>query len=427
MGDDGYDDVPIVSTGVCMKLDPQKHKWLNAKTANRIFDALPEGSARYVGGCVRNALLDAPVADFDIATTELPEDVATALKANKIAVHETGISHGTLTAVADKVVFEITTLRRDVTTDGRRATVAFSKDWTEDAHRRDFTVNALYADRSGKIYDPTGQGVEDIKANRIRFVNDPNQRIEEDYLRILRFFRFYAWYGAGKAMDKPGLDACRELKGGLKQLSVERVWSELKKLLMAPSPHRTVNVMLINGILEKLLPEASNSEGLQLLVDVENRLDLSPDPYLRLMSMAARDEFAMAGLCRRLKMSNVEKTRLMGWAGDRAGLALGLVEKDLKIEIFKAGRQVAMDRSILRAAGADDPIIQNQWLNVYKTARDWDWPEFPLSGKDLISAGIPGGASMGKALTALEALWIRSGFTADKERLLAALALIHRG
>jgi poly(A) polymerase len=142
--------------------------------------------------------------------------------------------------------------------------------------------------------------------------------------------------------------------------------------------------------------------------------------------MAARDEFAMAGLCRRLKMSNVEKTRLMSWAGDRAALAPGLAGKELKIEIFKAGRQTTMDRSILRAAGADDPIIRNQWLSIYETARDWDWPEFPLSGKDLISAGIPGGASMGKALTALEALWIRSGFSADKQRLLAALALIHR-
>ena len=409
-----------------MKLDPQKHEWLNAKPANRIFDALPDGSARYVGGCVRNALLDAPVADFDIATTELPEEVAAALKAKKIAVHETGISHGTLTAVADHVVFEITTLRRDVTTDGRRATVAFSKDWNEDAYRRDFTVNALYADRSGKIYDPTGQGVDDIKARRIRFVDDPAKRIKEDYLRILRFFRFYAWYGEGKAMDKPGLDACRDLKDGLKQLSVERIWSELKKLLLAPWPHRTVNVMLINGILEKLLPEASNSEGLQLLIDVEKALDLSPDPYLRLMAMAARDEFAMAGLCRRLKVSNAEKARLMGWAGDRAALAPGLAEKDLKIEIFKAGRQVTMDRAVLRAAGADDPIIRTEWIKIYNIARDWDWPVFPLRGKDLIAAGIPDGASMGKALTALEALWLRSGFTADKNRLMAALALIHR-
>ena len=228
-------------------------------------------------------------------------------------------------------------------------------------------------------------------------------------------------------MDKPALDACRELKDGLKQLSVERIWSELKKLLLAPSPHRTVNTMLTNGILEKLLPEASNSEGLQLLVDVETQQDLAPDAYLRLMSMAARDEFAMAGLCRRMKMANVEKTRLMGWAGDRAGLALGLSEKDLKIEIYKSGRQVAMDRAILRAAGADDPIIRNQWLEIYKIARDWEWPVFPLGGKDLIAAGIPGGASMGKALAALEALWIRSGFSANKQGLLAALALIHRG
>ena len=214
-----------------MKLDPNTHTWLNSKPAMRVFDALPADSARYVGGCVRNALLNEPVADYDIATSETPEKVSEALKKVGISVHETGIAHGTLTAVADDVVFEITTLRRDVSTDGRRATVEFSTDWNADARRRDFTMNALYADPTGKIYDPTGEGVDDLNSRKIRFVDDAGTRIEEDYLRILRFFRFHAWYGQNGAMDKEALDACRELKSGLKSLSAERIWAEIKKLL----------------------------------------------------------------------------------------------------------------------------------------------------------------------------------------------------
>ncbi len=409
-----------------MKLSPNTHKWLATKPAQRVFAALGEDNTRFVGGCVRNALLGEPVADFDIATILEPKQVIAALKAANIAVHETGMAHGTVTAVADHVVFEITTLRCDVSTDGRRATVEFTKDWSEDAQRRDFTMNALYCSLDGQIYDPTGQGLADIKIKHIRFVGTPKARIEEDYLRILRYFRFHARYADNAVMDKDALSACRDLKAGLKQLSAERVWSELKKLLSAPNPYRTVNVMLINGVLETLLPEASNSEGLQLLCELEAEMDLSPDPYLRLMSLAARDEFATAGLTRRLKMSNKEKSRLLKWAGDRAALAPGLNDKDLKIEIYKAGRETAMDRAILRAAGASDPILRNGWLNIYKTAQDWDWPKFPLAGKDLIAAGVSSGPKVGKALTALEALWIRSGFKAGKQALLAALAMIGR-
>ena len=409
-----------------MKLDVKKHKWLNGKATVRVFAALPKGEARFVGGCVRNAVLGAPVADYDIATTLEPKAVAKVLKAAKIAVHETGIDHGTLTAVADKTVFEITTLRRDVSTDGRRATVEFTKDWAQDAQRRDFTMNALYCDLDGTIYDPTGQGLDDAKARRLRFVGTARARIEEDYLRILRYFRFHAWYAQNEPMDKEALTACRELKAGLKGLSSERVWSETKKLLCAPAPFRTLNTMLINGILETLMPEASNSEGLQLLCDLEADMKLAPDPYLRLMAMAARDEFAMAGLCRRLKMSNKEKSRLMKWAGDQTALKPGLADKDLKITIYKAGRQTAIDRAVLRAAGAGDPIIRNEWLNIYKTAQDWEWPEFPITGKDLIAAGLPPGPKVGKAMMALEALWVRSGFNANKQALLAALAMINR-
>ena len=414
-----------------MKLES---KWLTSPETKRLFATLPKNSARFVGGCVRNALLGAPVADYDIATTLEPRQVAKRLKSANIAVHETGIAHGTLTAVVDGTVFEITTLRRDVSTDGRRATVEFTEDWAEDARRRDFTMNALYAGLDGEVYDPTGQGLDDIKVRKIRFVGNGQTRIKEDYLRILRFFRFNAWYGQDKAMDADGLTACRELKAGLKTLSAERVWSEIKKLLSAPAPFRTVNVMSVNGILETLLPEASNAEGLQLICALEENKSLSPDPYLRLMAMSARDELTMARLCKRLKMSNKEKARLMYWAGDQTDLRPGLSDfgvsdsgmsgKDTQIAIYTAGKQVAMDRAVIRSAGASDPIEAAAWWALYMTARDWEWPEFPVTGKDLISLGIPHGEKLGKALTALKALWIRSGFTVQKPQLLTTAKML---
>lgn len=414
-----------------MKLDPKKHKWLASKETKKLFAALPENSARFVGGCVRNAVLGEPVADYDIATTVEPHEVAKRLKAADIAVHETGIAYGTLTVVVDDTVYEITTLRRDVSTDGRQATVKFTTDWAEDARRRDFTINALYANLDGTIYDPTGQGLDDINVRKIRFVGTAQTRIEEDYLRILRFFRFNAWYGESGAMDAHGLTACRELKEGLKTLSSERVWAELKKLLSAPTPFRTVNVMSINGILETLLPEASNSEGLQLICALEDKRSLAPDPHLRLMAMSARDELAVARLCKRLKMSNKEKARLNHWAGDQTVLQPGLADKDTKIAIYNAGKQVAMDRAVIRSAGAirlkgGDIIDAAAWWALYKAARDWPWPEFPVTGKDLISIGIPHGEKLGKALTALKALWLRSGFSVEKQQLLVAAKMLFK-
>ena len=407
-----------------MKLDASKNPWLCAEPTRKLFAALPDGSARFVGGCVRNALLGEPVADLDIATKLAPADVSKRLKTAGFAVHETGIAHGTLTVVCVGSVFEITSLRKDVSTDGRRATVAFTGDWSEDARRRDFTINALYADLDGQVYDPTGQGLEDIKQRKIRFVGKAETRIEEDYLRILRFFRFNAWYTHDKAMDKDGLKACRDLQAGLKTLSAERVWSEIKKLLSAPHPFRTVNVMLVSGILETLLPEASNAEGLQLLCALETKKNLAPDPYLRLMAMSGRDELAMARLCRRLKMSNKEKARLMHWAGDQTSLTPDMLEKETEIALYTAGRQVALDRAVLRAAG--DAKQSAEWWLLYVAAKDWQKPEFPITAKDLIALGIAHGPALGKAMRALEALWIKSGFKVKKPQLLVAAKMLFR-
>lgn len=413
-----------------MKLDASKQTWLNAPNVSRIFAALPEGSTRFVGGCVRNAILGEPMSDFDLATQLEPEAVLAALKEAGIKTVPTGIEHGTVTAVIDGVPYEITSLRKDVETDGRRAVVAFTKDWAEDAQRRDLTMNALYADPDGAVHDPCGQGLEDIQARRFRFVGSADRRVREDYLRILRYFRFLAFYAPtkkdGSKIDAEALKACRENRAGLKTLSAERVWSELKKTLSAPNPVRAVRIMLTNEILDKVLPEASNVEGLSLMIDLEMERKRDVDPLLRLMAMSARDELAMAGLAKRLKLSNSEKSRLLAWAGNSVFLAPDMDERARKIAVYEGGKQAVFDRAMIRAAGADDPVIAGRWVVLAEFARDWDIPVFPLKGRDLKAAGVEEGPHMGKVLEALKALWVKSGFEADKARLLMALTLINR-
>ena len=401
-------------------LNPSEHKWLSDKYVRTLFKAFPKDSLRFVGGCVRNALLGEAIGDIDLATQLTPNEMIAALEAANIRYVKTGIAHGTITAIIDGTPFEVTTLRRDVETDGRRAVVAFTTDWAEDAQRRDLTINALYADDTGEVFDPTGEGINDIKAGRLRFVGDAGERIREDYLRLLRFFRFAAWYGADKALDKEALSAARELKSGIKSLSAERVWSEIKKLLLAPNPSRIIRIMAQQGILDVILPEASNSEGLALYIELEKSEGFLIDPLMRLMSMAARDPLSIARLCKRLKLSNKESARLRCWAEDDTVLTPSIEPKELRAAIYKSGMQTISDRIKVRAAGELDPILRGAWIVLLEIANDWDEPEFPISGKDLMALNIPSGPQMGRVMKALEALWIRSDFKVGKEGLLAA-------
>jgi len=407
-----------------MSKPSQNQLFLTDPGARAILAALPDGSTRFVGGCIRNALWELPVSDIDMATKLPPEGVQNALKAAKIKTVPTGIAHGTLTAVVGGKPYEITTLRRDVETDGRRAVIAYTQDWAEDAQRRDFTVNALYADQSGEIFDPTGEGLSDIEARRFRFVGDADARVREDYLRILRLFRFVAWYGHDAKITKEALTACRENRRGLKSLSAERVWIELKKLLSARDPVRAVRIMLQQEILDTLLPEASNVDGLSRLVALESREGLSPDPLLRLMAMMGREPLPATLLAKRLKFSNKESARLKDWASDSEALAHDMTERARMQAIYRAGKQPILDRARLRAAGADDPLESSRWMVLADLALGWTPPTFPLRGADLIKAGVPKGPQLGKALTALEALWVRSGFSTEKPQLLAALKLL---
>ena len=278
--------------------------WMIA--ARRVMDALEAaqpGCARYVGGCVRNALLGVPVSDIDIATQLVPDEVTQVMRVAGIAVHPTGIEHGTLTVVADHQPFEVTTLRRDVETDGRRAVVAFTRDWEEDAQRRDFRINALYADRDGAIFDPTGGGLDDLAARRIVFVGDPETRLREDYLRILRFFRFYAWYGR-EAPDADGLAACAKLRAGLDGISVERIWMETKKLCAAVQPIPALEAMQASGVMAQLFPQARGLDLTRKLVALEQAEGWAPDPMLRFLSLFWKEAAAIRAVANRLKLSN---------------------------------------------------------------------------------------------------------------------------
>lgn len=389
-----------------------------------LFQAMPDGALRFVGGCVRNALWNELVSDIDLACKLEPKAVIEALDAAGIRNIPTGIDHGTVTAVIDGTPYEITSLRRDVETDGRRATVAYTSDWAEDAQRRDLTINALYADLNGTVYDPTGLGLEEIKIRKFRFVGDAGERVQEDYLRILRFFRFLAQYGGQEKVDAASLKACREHQAGLKKLSAERVWMELKKLLSAQNPVRACHIMLTNGVLETILPEANNVDGLEAMVRLEEREGIKADPLMRLMAMSAREPLQMALLAKRLKMSKVETNRLRGWADDGAQLATDMPERDRLAAIYRSGKQVILDRARLRAAGESDPIQSSRWMVLADLAMGWQAPTFPVTGKDLAKAGVPKGPGMGKALKALEALWVRSGFSTEKPQLLAALKLM---
>ena len=404
-------------TSISLKDQP----WMKREAILQLFGAFPKDSLRFVGGCIRDSLWSVEVGDIDLACQLKPDDVVSALKAAGIRYVPTGIDHGTVTAVIKGEPYEITSLRKDVETDGRRATIAYTEDWAVDAQRRDLTVNALYADQSGKVYDPTGQGLDDIEAKKFRFVGDADIRVREDYLRILRFFRFLAHYGGQEKIDAASLRACRENRNGLKSLSVERIWMELKKLLQARDPVRTCRIMLTNEILETLIPEATNVEGLEAITRLEAREAIAPDPLLRIMAMSGREPLQMALLCKRLKMSKSETERLRSWADDDAQLSTDMAERDRLAAIYTSGKQVVIDRARLRAAGEQDAIQSARWMVLADLAMGWQPPKFPVTGKDLTQAGVPTGPKMGKALKALEALWIRSGFSTEKQQLLAAL------
>ena len=401
------------------RLAPQP--WMTSSAARRVIAALEAarpGSARFVGGCVRNALLGEPVADVDIATQLTPDHVEKAMLAAKIAVHPTGIEHGTLTVVADHHPFEVTTLRRDVEGDGRRATVAFTEDWAEDAQRRDFRMNALYASIDGEVFDPTGGGIDDIAQRRIVFVGDPETRLREDYLRILRFFRFFAWYGHGEP-DAAGLAACAKLKTGLAGISAERVWMETKKLLAAPNPLPSLKAMEASGVFATLFPESRGLDLLRKLVAVETTDGLSPDPMVRFLSLFWKDASTIRDVANRLKLSNEESHRLTWAAKDVTVIDTRMNTRAMRRALYAIGPAVFRDRVALE--WAQEPTAAGIWKTLYDASGAYERPVMPVSGNDLLSRGITEGPAIGDTLKRLEAAWIDSDFKLDRDKLLSKL------
>lgn len=377
--------------------------WLTAPQTVAVLDALETvgGEGRFVGGCVRDALVGRPVADIDIATPLKPETVVEAVRAAGLKAIPTGIEHGTVTVVSGGRPFEVTTLRRDVTTDGRRATVAFTDDWAEDAGRRDFRLNALYADRTGAIFDPTGEGLADAVAGRIVFVGEPDRRIREDYLRILRFFRFRAWFGKGEP-DARALEACARLKGGLEQLSAERVSSELLKLLAAPDPRGAVHLMAETGVLEKVLPWTHSGRLFLPMIRI------SADPVLRLSSLLPEDAQIVREAAERLRLSNAQKARLVEALADDEAVEPGMSEAAARAALYRLGRQAFRDRLARAWAAAPGRAEEAGSLNALADA--WTRPQFPISGADLKAAGLAPSPAMGRILAALEAWWVEEDF-----------------
>ena len=380
--------------------------WQHRPGMDRLLAALgaAEGDTRYVGGCVRDALLGLAVSDVDLATRIAPGDVIARLEAARIKAVPTGLAHGTITAVIGGEAIEVTTLRRDVATDGRRATIAYTEDWREDAARRDFTINALSADpASGEIFDYFA-GLADLDARKVRFIGDPLQRIAEDHLRIMRFFRFHARFGAG-APDEAALEACAARANDLMALSRERIADELLKLLALPDPAPTVALMIGRGILRPVLPEIESADRLAALVTAERAAGVAADAARRLAALLPADPKA-AAVAARLRLSKRLAARLVS----AAGTALD----DPHALAYRIGTAQAIDRLLLHGApGAD-----------LKALESWQRPRLPVGGGDLIAMGLSAGPVVAATLRAVEEEWVRAGFPAQKDKV-RAIARAH--
>jgi poly(A) polymerase len=385
-----------------------------------------EDAVRFVGGCVRDWVMGRPIGDIDIATTLRPDAVTAALEGAGLKVVPTGLAHGTVTAVYDGAPFEITTLRRDVETDGRRAVVSFTEDWAEDAARRDFTLNALYLDLAGDIHDPTGAGLVDAHAGRIRFVGDPRQRIMEDGLRILRFFRFLAWFGKGPP-DPEALGACAEGRDGLKRLSAERISRELLKLLGAEDPLPALDLMAEAGVLERVVPAFDGLERIRGLVGVDNEVLFTCDPVLRLAALLPRAPLAAAAAARGLRLANAVVDRIAAAGGEEPRIVSWLSPREIRRALYRLGPSVFKDRVRLAWAADPRPAAATQWRTLLVFAETWTPPTFPLTGAQILKAGVPPGPLVGAVRREVEDWWVDLDFPDDALAMLERLKAVAQG
>lgn len=392
------------------------HEILETAGLRSVFQAISNagGEARIVGGAVRNALLGERVHDIDIATTLTPEKVVEAAGAAGLKTVATGIEHGTVTVISGSSGFEVTTLRHDVETDGRKAMVAFTDDWAADAARRDFTLNALYCSVEGEVFDPVG-GIADLNTRVVRFVGDPHARIQEDYLRILRFFRFVSQYGR-EEVDADGLAACKQLQDGLKRLSRERVGQETCKLLCGRRAGEVAVLMNEAGINRTLFAIDMDDELLASVIALAGSLGLIPD-YTTLLAAAlplSADE-----QCALLRLSNAQ-TRSLNDVQSAMPPSPALRDNERKVVLYQSGAET-WKRAVLLAWARDGKVGDEDWAWLYQLPDDWEIPIFPVTGSDILATGVEPGPQVGETLKALEDWWIAGGFTVSREQLLARL------
>jgi poly(A) polymerase len=400
--------------------------WLERPATRAVLEALATQGfeGRIVGGTVRNTLMGLPAGDIDIATPALPEAVVAACETAGLTTVPTGLEHGTVTVVADHTPIEVTTLRRDVATDGRRATVAFTDDWAEDAQRRDFTMNAIYCDRNGQLYDPVG-GYPDLLARRVRFIGDADQRIAEDYLRILRFFRFHATYANG-VPDADAMGACARGVDGVGRLSAERIRAELVKLLVAPGVVAAAGGMMDIGLLPILLGTAPRPDVLAAVVAAEAHAGTVPDAMLRLSALAISSEDEIGPLASRLRLSNEERRALMA-VDPVTARQLGRIDaRRARQLVYDRGAGASRRAALALAALA--PERRGEAGVLLEAAKTWIPPRLPVKGADLIAAGIAPGPQIGGMLADLTRWWIDNDFPdADTTRSHLATLMTARG
>jgi poly(A) polymerase len=395
--------------------------WFRQNRVKAVFDAIARDGyeARIVGGAVRNALMGLPVGEIDFATTAPPDEIIRLSVAAGLKPVPTGIEHGTVTIVVEGTPFEVTTLRRDVETDGRRAKVSFTRDWAEDAARRDFTINALYADADGRVFDPLG-GIADLRSRRVRFIGSPEQRIREDYLRILRFFRFTANYSAGP-LDAEGLAACIDQRAGLAKLSPERVRAELLRILVTRTPMAALEPMKESGLLISILGGVVRLAHFENLAQLEARLDLPPAPIRRLAALAIMIEEDAARLSARLRLSNAETARLQNIAALEPILSAEGTALSAKEALYRLDRDKYQDRVLVAWATAGGEQSDSAWRTLFSLPDCWKPPVMPVKAADLTARGMKPGPALGKSLREIECAWINSGFALSKEELLENL------
>ncbi|HEY2179159.1 MAG TPA: CCA tRNA nucleotidyltransferase [Caulobacteraceae bacterium] len=407
-----------------------RQPWMIHPATVAVMEALAAAGgpdcARFVGGCVRNALIGAPVGDIDIATVLTPPQVKAALAAAGIASVATGEAHGTITAISDHRPFEITTLRRDVETDGRHAVVAFTDDWSQDAARRDFRLNALYVDAEGRLFDPTGHGLADARGGAVVFVGDPVSRIREDALRILRFFRFYAWYGRGEP-DAAALAACRKLTDLVANLSAERVAHELLALLAADDPRPAVRLMAEAGVLPVAAPGATDLARFERLTAIETDVLFEGDPLLRLAALLPDDPAVAGALAERLRLSNAQKARLIAAAASDPAIVSWMSPRTVRQCVYRSGAEAFCDKAMLAWAKVAGKAAAAQWRALLPMARSWPRPALPLTGEEVLAAGVPRGPLVGKVLAEVESWWVDNDFPTDKLSVIERLKAVAQG